>query len=134
MKIFRIHESSFGLEYSTLVERATKKPARRPQQQQRCRCSCDVIDAGKFSLSCVGYEDVPVKAKQSMSSSLAKPKIHKAGKFSPAEHVWYCKAPLRKHSLENLLSEISKKTDLANIYTSHFFASHFCDYPEGIWA
>ena len=40
-------------------------------------------------------------------------------KFSPAEDVWYCNAPLGKHKLENLLYEMSKKAGLATIYTSH---------------
>ena len=40
-------------------------------------------------------------------------------KFSFAEDVWYCNAPLGKHKLENLLSEMSKKAGLATIYTSH---------------
>lgn len=40
-------------------------------------------------------------------------------KFSPTEDVWYCNAPLGKHKLENLLSDMSRKAGLATVYTSH---------------
>ena len=41
-------------------------------------------------------------------------------KFRYEDDVWYCNAPLGKHKLENLLSEMSKKAGLATICTSHF--------------
>jgi len=42
-------------------------------------------------------------------------------KFSPAENVWCCNAPLGKHKSENLLSDLSKTAGLATIYTLHCF-------------
>ena len=117
----QIHKSSSGLEYITLVERATKNhqgglnsgenEAAAVMSEMAASPRCPVL-AVKTYLS--------ERNKQCQSRSLwQKPKNHKAMKFSPAEDVWYCNAPLGKHKLENLFFEMSKKAGLATIYTSH---------------
>ena len=110
----QIHKSSSGLEYITLVERATKN--------HQGGLNSSENEAAAVMSEIPGNPRCPVllvEAKQALSSSLAKPKNHKVLKFSYAEDVWYYNAPLGKHKLENLLSEMSKKAGLDTIYTSH---------------
>ena len=69
----QIHNSSSGLEYITLVERATKNHQGGLNSSEN-EAAAVMSDAGQSLLSCVSCEDLLVKAKQAMSSSLAETK------------------------------------------------------------
>ena len=48
-----------------------------------------------------------------------KPKNHNASSFCSTDEVWFCNAPMGKHKLENLLTDMCKKAGLAHVYTPH---------------
>ena len=115
----QIHNSSSGLEYITLVERATKNHQGGLNSSENEGAAVMSETPGNPRCPVLGVKSYWSKRNKQCEALWQKPKNHKAMKFSPADDVWYCNAPLGKHKLENLLSEMSKKAGLAIIYTSH---------------
>ena len=113
----QIHKSSSGLEYITLVERATKNQQGGLNSSEHEAAAAEMAASPRCPVLAV--KTYFSKRNKQCQALWQKPKNHKAMKFSPAEDVWYCNAPLGKHKLENLLSEMSRKAGLATIYTSH---------------
>ena len=115
----QIHKSSSGLEYITLVKRATKNHQGGLNSSENEAAAVMSEMPGNPRCPVLAVKTYLSKRNKPCQALWQKPKNHKAMKFSPAEDVWYCNSPLGKHKLENLLSEMSKKAGLATIYTSH---------------
>ena len=115
----QIHKSSSGLEYITPVERATKNHQGGLKSNENEAAAVMSEMPGNPRCPVLAVKTYLSKRSKQCQALWQKPKNHSAMKFSPTEDVWYCNAPLGKHKLENLLSEMSKKAGLATIYTSH---------------
>ena len=115
----QIHKSSCGLEYITLVERATKNHQGGPNSSENEAVAVMSEMPGNPRCPVLAVKTYLSKRNEQCQALWQKPKNHKAMKFSSAEDACYCNTPLGKHKLENLLSEMSKKAGLATIYTSH---------------
>ena len=115
----QVHKSSSGLEYITLVERATKNHQGGLNSSENEAAAVMSEIPGNPRCPVVAVKTYLSKRNKQCQALWQKPKNHNAMKFNPAEDVWYCNAPLGKNKLENLLCEMSKKAGLATIYTSH---------------
>ena len=115
----QIHKSSSGLEYITLVERATKNHQGGLKRNENEAAAVMSEMPGNPRCPVLAVKTYLSKRNKQCQALWQKLKNHNAMKFSPTEDVWYCNALLGKHKLENLLSEMSKKEGLATIYTSH---------------
>ena len=115
----QFHKSSSGLEYITLVERATKNHQGGLNSSENEAAAVMSEMPGNPRCPVLAVKTYLSKRNKQCQALWQKPKNHKTMTFSPAEDVWYCNSPLGKHKLENLLSEMSKKAGLATIYTSH---------------
>ena len=80
-----------------------------------------------FSKFCVGNRNCPV---QSFLKYLSK--LHKEttalwqrplDSFCPEEETWYCKSPLGKNTLADMMSKISRQGQLSQRYTNHSIRS-----------
>ena len=115
----QIHKSRSGLEYVTLVKRATNNHQGGLNSSENEAAAVMSEMPGNARCPVVAVKTYLSKGKKQCQALRQKPKNHKAMKFNPAEDVWYCNTPLGKHKLENLICEMSKKAGLATIYTSH---------------
>lgn len=115
----QLHKSSSGLEFITLVERATKNHQGGLNSNENENAAVMSEMPGNPRCPVLAMKTYLSKRNPQCQALWQKPKDHKAMKFRYEDDVWYCNAPLGKHKLENLLSEMSKKAGLATIYTSH---------------
>lgn len=113
----QIHKSSCGLEYITLVERATKNHQGGLKSNENEAAAVMSEIPGNPRCPVFAVKTYLSKRNKPCQALWQKPRDHRAMKFSPTEDVWYCNAPLGKHKLENLLSDMSRKAGLATVYT-----------------
>ena len=93
----QIHKSSSGLEYITLVERATKNHQGGVNSSENEAAAVMSEMPEKQSLvSCLGCEDLLVEAKQAMSSSLAKTKKLQSDEIQPCRRCLVLQLTTRK--------------------------------------
>lgn len=109
-----------GLEYVTLLERATKNHpgGLRDNEDNSQAIMCEWPDnPGRCPVRCV--KKYLEKRNPNCPALWQKPRRFNSGKFDESDAVWYCNIPVGKNTLENLLGRMSKKAGLSYHFTSH---------------
>ena len=100
-----IKTTTSGLKYFILKERATKNHAGGLNDNEDETQSTMMAWPGQPRCPVACVEKYLEKREPLCDAMWQKARDHNSSKFNTSDTVWFCKAPMGKHKLENLLTE-----------------------------